>query len=210
MIISDLYTTKLTLDKYNPIISKDNNLNPVTLTIKLEDFNTGGVKGKQVDVTVNLGYFQSVVGATTTNFNNTTTKSFTATTKTDGTITATYIPSEFGLATFTANGVVVQARVHGFKQVASGNGWTAYEGPDNYMTVIDGSVTFGGTGQWSEVGSSSFETITSTYAPKKEVPLHTGHVTAKATAKANGKITVYKSDTGNVEVKFYGFYTILK
>jgi len=120
MIISDLYQTNITCSTYNTTIDSGNGSTTITVTVKLEDFNKNAVSGKSVTLTVDKGYFKSVTGTSTTNYSNTTTKSVSATTKSDGTITTVYVPSEWGLATFSANNTKIQIKSSGWKSVATG------------------------------------------------------------------------------------------
>ena len=117
MIISDLYQTNITCSTYNTAIDSGNGSTTITVTVKLEDFNKAPVSGKNVALTVDKGYFKSVTGTSTTNYSNTTTKSVSATTKSDGIITAVYVPSEWGLCTFSANNSKIQVSVSGFKEI---------------------------------------------------------------------------------------------
>lgn len=124
MIISDLYQTNITCSTYNTTIDSGNGSTTITVTVKLEDFNKNAVSGKSVTLTVDKGYFKSVTGTSTTNYSNTTTKSVSATTKSDGTITAVYVPSEEGLATFTANNTKIQILV-GKANSSHSHSWTS-------------------------------------------------------------------------------------
>lgn len=117
MIISDLYQTNITCSTYNTTIDSGNESTTITVTVKLEDFNKNAVTGKSVNLTVDKGYFKSVTGTNTTNYSNTTTKSVSATTKSDGIITAVYVPSDWGLCTFSANNSKIQVSVSGFKEI---------------------------------------------------------------------------------------------
>ena len=117
MIISDLYQTNITCSTYNTTIDSGDENTTIKVTVKLEDFNKSPVTTKNVDLTVDKGYFKNVTGTSTTNYSNTTTKSVSATTKSDGTISAVYVPSEWGLCTFSANNSKIQVFVSGFKEI---------------------------------------------------------------------------------------------
>ena len=134
MIISDLYQTNITCSNYNAKIDSGDGSTTITVTVKLEDFNKAPVSGKNVALTVDKGYFKSVTGTSTTNYSNTTTKSVSATTKSDGTISAVYVPSEWGLATFSANNVNSQIIVKGWKKIYDSNNTTAWIN-DEYFRV---------------------------------------------------------------------------
>ena len=122
MIISDLYQTNITCSTYNTTIDSGDGSTTITVTVKLEDFNKSPVTTKNVELKVDKGYFKSVTGTSTTNYSNTTTRTVSATTKSDGTITAVYVPSEGGLATFTANNTKIQ--------VLTSQGWKSQKCTD--------------------------------------------------------------------------------
>ena len=141
MIISDLYQTNITCSTYNTTIDSGNGSTTITVTVKLEDFNKSPVTTKNVTLTVDKGYFKSVTGTSTTNYSNTTTKSVSATTKSDGTITAVYVPSEWGLATFSANNTKIQIKSSGWKKIYDSNKTTAWINDEYFRVgVIDYSL----------------------------------------------------------------------
>ena len=120
MIISDLYTTKMECDTYN-LEESDTNL--VNLTVTLEDFNKIRVTGKSVKITVDSGYFTKCVGASTETFQNTSTRTITAKTNSNGVITATWRHTGHGLVTFKANDSNIQCFVRKTDVKHSDTGW---------------------------------------------------------------------------------------
>lgn len=107
MIISDLYKTIITCSDYNFKSSEPS----VTVTVYLEDFNKNKVINKSVKLSCNIGYFSKVVGQSTTNFTNQTTKTVTMNTNSAGKIVATYVPNTVGLCTFIANDASVNINI---------------------------------------------------------------------------------------------------
>lgn len=110
MIISDLYQTKIEASNYNVNIDSTDTV----ITVSLIDFNGNAVTGKSVTLACDKGYFNKN-GSTT--ISGTTTKSITATTDSNGKITATWTASEWELCTFTANSTSIQVNVHGWRTV---------------------------------------------------------------------------------------------
>ena len=153
MIISDLYQTNITCSNYNATIDSGDGSTTITVTVKLEDFNKNAVSGKSVTLTVDKGYFKSVTGTSTTNYSNTTTKSVSATTKSDGTITAVYVPSEWGLATFSANTTKIQIEISGWKRLYANPGGTItiYRNKDLFrLHGTDHSISLTNTKSWQD------------------------------------------------------------
>ena len=96
MIISDFYQTRIEASNYNVNIDSTD----IVITVTLIDFNGAAVTGKSVTLTCDRGYFNKN-GSTA--ISGTTTKSITATTDSNGKITATWTASEWGLATFSTS-----------------------------------------------------------------------------------------------------------
>ena len=99
MIITDLYQTQIDTVNHEVFVGTSN----IEVSVKLVDFNGYGVAGKEVQLSVNKGYFTECTGKTTQTFSNTSTKTVTAISDNSGKIVAKYTASESGFATFTAN-----------------------------------------------------------------------------------------------------------
>lgn len=128
MIISEFYQTKIEASSYNVNIDSNNTV----ITVSLIDFNGAPVTGKSVTLTVDRGYFNKN-GSTA--ISGTTTKSITATTNSNGKITATYTASEWGLATFSANNANIQVKVKGWKSLSTGQYNCKYNEDTVYLSI---------------------------------------------------------------------------
>lgn len=155
MIISDFYQTKIEVVKSDTTTSYYNvniDATDVQVIVSLIDFNGAPVVGKSVTLNCDNGYFTKYGSGTSTSSltatGNTTTKNITATTDSNGKISATYTASEWGLATFSTNTQSVQIRV---------NGWRTYYNDTNYTinyneTLVQALIHTGSiniTGTWN-------------------------------------------------------------
>ena len=181
MIISDFYQTRIEASNYNVNIDSTDTV----ITVTLIDFNGTAVTGKSVTLTCDRGYFNKN-GSTA--ISGTTTKSITATTDSNGKITATWTASEWGLATFSTNTVSNQVQVKGYKTIYNQNGIQLRAYQDKCTAIFD-------------TGSQSFTTSETTwisgfvptgYRPANPIITHT-------TANLNGIIFI--ENTGNLKRK---------
>lgn len=159
MIISDFYQTKIEASSYNVNIDATDTV----ITVSLIDFNGAAVTGKQVVLTCDKGYFNKN-GSTA--ISGTDTKSITATTDSNGKITATWTASEWGLATFSTNNINTGIYVAGSKLIKeSTNKVLKLYRNDNVMTLTcistNNDVAF--PPSWT-VYSSGF--VPSSYRPR--------------------------------------------
>ena len=127
MLINDLYQTKIRCTKgtsnsnyYNVRVDA----NDVIVTVTLIDFNNNPVSGKNVNLSVDKGYFTKLNGKS---LGGTSFKSVKAVTNSWGQISATYTASERGLCTFSANNTSIKIDVTGWKNVDPNNEdvWTS-------------------------------------------------------------------------------------
>ena len=119
MIISDLYKTEISANKYNVGLGATD----VTLTVTLKDFNNANITAKTVTVNCDKGYFTSNNG-TSNGINGTSTKSISLDI-TNGTGTLTWTASETGLCTFSVNDAKIQILVgNETKTILDANGIT--------------------------------------------------------------------------------------
>lgn len=98
MKITDLYKTEISCSSYNLDID-----GTTTVTVTIKDFNNNLLNGVSVTLTVNKGKFAND------------TRTYTATTNSNGQISTTYTASQWGFCTFSANNANVQVFVTGFK-----------------------------------------------------------------------------------------------
>lgn len=155
MIISDFYQTRIEASNYNVNIDSTDTV----ITVTLIDFNGVAVTGKSVTLTCDRGYFNKN-GSTA--ISGTTTKSITATTDSNGKITATWTASEWGLATFSTSNSSqpshIQVNVTGWKTHFNSGEYTVRYN-DSFVEVrvhIGSSVTAPGAGsEWGDILSSS-------------------------------------------------------
>lgn len=151
MIISDFYQTRIEASNYNVNIDSTDTV----ITVTLIDFNGTAVTGKSVTLTCDRGYFNKN-GSTA--ISGTTTKSITATTDSNGKITATWTASEWGLATFSTSNsqqpAQTQIRVTGWKQAFSDGSYTVRYNETHVEAKVHiaNSVTCNPTGSaWGEI-----------------------------------------------------------
>ena len=131
MIISDLYKTEISANKYNVGLGATD----VTLTVKLKDFNNANITAKTVTVDCDKGYFTSNNG-TSNGINGTSTKSISLDI-TNGTGTLTWTASETGLCTFSVNDTKIQILVgNGAKTLIDENGITLTVNPLSRTAVL--------------------------------------------------------------------------
>ena len=175
MQIKSLYQTKITCSKYDANIDSTDTV----VTVKLIDFNDAPVKNKSVTLTVDKGYFNK---NGSTPISGTTTKSITASTNTNGEITATYTASEWGLATFSANQSNIQVNITGWKHIQRNESYDCYINESSVWLGIHGQHINDYNPYEQKIVSMSFTAISS-YLPHGNIwmPVADGRIAGRFT-----------------------------
>ncbi len=126
MQITDLYQTKIEIVKSGtstPYYNVNIDATDVQVIVTLTDFNGAAVSGKNVTLTVDHGAFTKVGSGSSTPTGSASGTSCSATTDSNGKISALYTASEWGLATFSANTHNTQINVKGWKIICNYTGF---------------------------------------------------------------------------------------
>lgn len=110
-ILAGIVNTQIECSTYDVAI--DDTINAV---VNLRDYKGDALSNKNVTLTVDKGYFVNPSDA-----NDTSRKSISANTDSQGKVTVGYVASEWGLCTFTANKQSNQINVRGWKVIHSSN-----------------------------------------------------------------------------------------
>ena len=204
MQITDLYQTKIEIVKSGtstPYYNVNIDATDVQVIVTLTDFNGAAVSGKNVTLTVDHGAFTKVGSGSSTPTGSASGTSCSATTDSNGKISALYTASEWGLATFSANNSQSQVSISGWKTFYHDDYYTVTYNENNLVSFqVHISNSYSLTTSWKEFG---YTWLTDAFRPVNPVKFFTGDNIICAISD-NSSTLKFRSLSGNATSQLWG------